>query len=237
MSFFVERDYATMFLDGATILLLIIIMVMSSEDRKRGREDDKRFFLLLIVNCIMAVGDTIAYIFEYKPLALSTVYSTIGMTIFYFSFVLVVMIWADYCRIRFKERGVSSGNIFRPEYIPGLIMLALVLINVFTGWIFSYDRVTGDYYRGFLFIVVYIVFALYATMGFIHVGRYRSRNSSTRLIPMSVYILPIIFGFIFTFAVKGSASFASIGLGMAFTFTYIGTINESLNISYKKSVK
>ena len=234
MSFFVERDYATFFLDGATILLLVIVMIMSSEDRKRDRDDDKRFFLLLIINCIMAIGDTIGYIFEYKPLALATTFSTIGMTIFYFCFILVVMIWMDYCRIRFKERGASSGSGFRPEYIPGIIMLALVLINLFTGWIFCYDRVTGDYIRGFMFIVVYIVFAYYAIMGFVYLGRYRSGNSSARLIPMSVYILPTVFGFLFTFGVSGSASFAPIGLAMSFTFTYIGTINEVLE---KSSVK
>ena len=238
MSFFVERDFATIFLDGATILLLIILMVMSSEDRKRGRDDDKNFFWLLIVNCIMAVGDTVAYVNEYKtPYALHTTFSTIGMTIFYFSFILFVMIWMDYCRIRFKERGVSSGRSFRPEYIPGVVMLAMVLINVFTGWIFAYDKVTGDYNRGFMFIVVYIVFAYYVIGGFVHVGKYRSRNSNVRLIPMYVYILPIVFGFVFTFAVSGSASFASIGLATSITFTYIGTINESLNISYKKAVK
>ncbi len=235
MSFFVERDFASMFLDGATIMLLIIVMIMSSEERKRGRDDDKCFFALLIVNCILAVGDSIGYIFEYKPIPQSIMLSTIGMTVFYFCYVLIVMIWMDFCRIRFKERGASSGLHFRPEYIPGLVMLAVVLINVFTGWIFSYDRATGDYIRGSMFIVVYIVLFFYAGLGFVHIGRYRSRNSGTPLIPMSVYVLPIVFGFLFTFAVSGSASFAPIGLAISFVFTYIGTINESLNTSYKKS--
>ena len=238
MSFLVERDKATLILDGATILLMIIVMIMSSEDRKRGRDDDKYFFLILIVNCIMAVGDSIAYIFEYKkPVLLSTTISTIGMTVFYFSYVFIVMVWMDYCRIRFKERGASSGNLIRPVHIPGLIMLAIVLINIFTGWIFSYDRQTGDYIRGVLFIAVYVVLVFYATMGFVHLGKYRGRNTDKALIPMSVYILPIIFGFLFTFAVSGSASFAPIGMAMSFTFTYIGTINESLNISYSRSAK
>ena len=237
MSFLVERDKATLILDGATILLMIIVMIMSSEDRKRGRDDDKYFFLILIVNCIMAVGDSIGYIFEYKPIPQSITLSTIGMTVFYFSCVFIVMVWMDYSRIRFKERGASSGNLIRPVHIPGIIMLAIVLINVFTGWIFSYDRVTGDYIRGPLFIVVYVVLVFYATMGFVHLGKYRIRNSTQKLIPMSVYILPIIIGFLFTFAVSGSASFAPIGMAMTFTFTYIGTINESLNISYSKAVK
>ena len=238
MSFLSERDYATLILDGATVILMIIVMILSSDGRKRGRDDDKFYFAILIVNIIMAVSDSLCYVFEYKIdiIPNCTVISTIGLTIFFLMYVLVMMIWMDYCRIRFKERGASSGNLIRPIHIPGFVMLLIVIINVFTGWIFSYDS-AGEYHRGILHIVTYIVMAFYAIIGFVYLGRYKSRHKAGLLIPVWVYLLPIVFGLIFSFSVQGSASFAPICVAMSLTFTYIGTINESMHVSYGSKTK
>ena len=236
MSFLIYRDYATLILDGATILLMIILMILTAEGRKRDREDDRFFLLLLIVNCCLAIGDIFGYLFDLKQVPGSIVLCKLGMTVFYFCYVLISMIWVHYCRIRFKDRGAASGGIMRPEYIPGAAVLVLILLNVFTGFLFSYDD-SGVYRKGTLFIVLYLILAMYIIAGFVHLVRYRSRRSGRAIIPVWVYVLPGLFGSFFGFAVPGSASFAPIGLAMSIAFTHIGTINEILDISYGKATK
>lgn len=236
MSFFTQRDFATLFLDGAAIVLMVILTIMSSEDRKRKREDDRYFLFILIVNCILSVADAVAYLFDMKTVPGSVGICISGMTVFYICYVLIMILWAHFCRVRFKDRGAASGGILRVEYIPGALMMVLIIVNIFTGWIFSYDE-NGVYHRGFLYMVVYLIIVLYAVVGFVYLGRYRGRNLSKRLVPVWLYVLPVVFGLVFSFAVSGSASFTAIGLAMAVTFTYMGTINESLNTSYGKRSK
>lgn len=236
MTFFIPRDYATLFLDGATIVSMISIMLMSSEARKRGRGDDRCFFGLLVLTCILAASDALGYLFEEKSVPGSRVLCTCGMTVYFLCFILIGIVWAHYCRIRFKDRGISAGNFLRPEYLPGAVMLALIVINIFTGWIFSYDE-NVFYHRGVLYLLVYLVMAVYVVAGFAHLVRYRSKHSGRAVIPVWLYALPIVCGSVFTFAIPGSASFGPVGVGLSIAFTHIGTINEMLELSYKKSRK
>ena len=226
MFYITNRDYATLIMDSGTLLLMIGIIYLTSRNRKKGRTDESCFFILLILNIIIAAGDMLAYTTEEKVFPGSYVMATAGMTVFYVGFALISMAWLHYCRVRFKDGGLPDRSHFSYEYLPGLITVGLVLINVFTGWIFSYDSEVM-YHRGVLFIPMYIVMAAYIVAGFFYVSRYRDKSSGRVLIPTWVYAFPLIFGVIFTFMVSGSASFAPICIAISITFTYMGTINET----------
>ncbi len=227
MSYLTDRDFATLFLDGATLFLIISIAFTMKGYKRKKRDDDKYFFMLRLANCLVAIGDMMGYIFEDKPWAFAPFVRVFGMTLFYFSFVSMSLIWVHYCRVRFKYRGVASESFLRPEYIPVYITLICIILNVFTGWIFRYDA-DSSYHRGVLFGPMYLVLISYVGGGFVHIAKYRSRRSNKSLIPVWVYALPIVFGPILTFAIPGAASFAAIGAAMTVTFTHLGTLNEVL---------
>ena len=233
MSFLIPRDYATIFLDGAVITLMVSIMIMSSETRKRDRDDDRFFFILLVLGCVLAVSEIMGYLFEEKTLPGSWILSTIGMTVYYLAYIMTGIVWNQYCRIRFKFKGISSESIMRPAYIPGAVMMALVVINIFTGWLFSYDK-SAFYHRGPLYLLLHVAFIVYVGVGFFHIIRYRNAQSGKTVIPVWVYILPVVFGIVFTFAIPGSASFGPLGIALCIAFTHIGTTNEVLVINYNK---
>ena len=220
-----SRDYATMILDSGTLILIFGIISTSFRHREKGRPDEDSFLVLLVMNIFMAVGDTIGYLCEGKTFLYIRQLSTLGMTIFYLSFVTASMAWLHYCRIRFSNGTLRDRSHFAYEYLPGVIMTALVVINAFTGWIFSYDE-NASYHRGVLFIPMYIIVTFYVIAGFITLSRYRDKSSGKVLIPVWVYSIPMVWGVIFTFLIPNSASFAPIGVAMSFTFTHMGTINE-----------
>ncbi len=233
MSFLIPRDLGPRFLNGTVIMLMVSIMIISSESRKRDRDDDRYLFILLALTCFSAISETVGYLFEEKTVPGSWILSTIGMTLFFIFFVMIGVVWNHYCRIRFKFRGVSAENIMRPANIPGAVMMVVILINVFTGWIFKYDE-NAFYHRGPLYILVYIVMFAYVIAGFAHLIGYRTKRSGRSIIPIWVYVVPTVASFVFTFAIPGSASFAPLGIALCVAFTHIGTTNEVFEISYEK---
>ncbi len=233
MSFLIPRDYATICLDCTVIASMISIMIISSESRKRDRDDDRYLFILLALTSVLALSEIIGYLFEEKSVPNAWIYSTIGMTLYFLCFISIGVVWNHYCRIRFKYRGLSSENILRPSNIPGAVMLVIILINIFTGWIFKYDQ-NAFYHRGPLYILMYMVMLAYVGAGFVHLAGYRSKRSGRALIPLFVYVAPILCGFAFTFAIPGSASFGPLGIALCIAFTHIGTTNEVFEVNYSK---
>lgn len=226
MFYLTNRDYATLILDSGTLFIIFGIIAVSFRNRKKDRLDEDCFLVLLILNIVIAIGDILGYLCgEGKNFPHSYALSTLGMTLFYVGFVLIAMSWLHYCRVRFRGADLTDRSHFAYEYIPGMVMVAVVIINVFTGWVFSYDE-NKVYLRGFMFIPLYIVVAAYILAGFVYLSRYRDKSSGKALIPVWVYGMPIILGTVLTFLVQGSASFAAIGVAMSFMFTHMGTIND-----------
>ena len=151
-----NRDYATLIMDSGTIIMVLCIIFISFRHRKKDRPDEDSFLVLLILNIILALGDSIAYLSDEKIFSHSIGLATFGMTVFYAVFLLITMSWMHYCRVRFRSEILSEKSHFAYEYLPGMIFVALVFINVFTGWIFRYDE-SNLYHRGALFIPMYVI--------------------------------------------------------------------------------
>ena len=223
MFYLTYRDYATLIMDSGTLLIAFCIIYLILNYRKKGRADEDSFLMLLIMNIAMAAGDILGYLFENKAFPGSRELSVIGMTVFYIAFVLLSMTWLYYCRVRFRDGGVSKGQRFAPEYLPGKVMLFLIAINIFTGWVFSYDA-NWRYQRGVLFIPLLLIIAGYILAGMLCVSKYRDKSAGRAPVPAWVFVLPIVVGVIFTFLVPDSASFAPFSTAVSIVFTHMGTV-------------
>ena len=120
----------------------------------------------------------------------------------------------------------------RPAFIPGVLVLGIVFINNSTGLFFRIDEM-GHYHREILFLPVYVVYTIYLIAGFVYVGKYRTADKKV-LIPLWLYIVPIVISGIVTFAV-GEISMAALGTALTIVFTHLGTMNEIAEISMKES--
>lgn len=225
MFYLTNRDYATLIMDTGTILMILGVIILLFRYGEKGRPDLNSFLMLLILTIVMAAGDMLGYLSDQKMFPHSRMLATLGMTVFYAGFLLAAVSWLHYCRVRFKHEGLSGRTRFAFEYLPGMIGTALVLINIFTGWIFHYDE-TVTYHRGVLFIPMYVAFAIFLLAGFLCLARCRDHSRGGILIPLCICALTMIFGISFTFLVSNSASFAPIGIAMCFVFTHMGIMNE-----------
>ena len=75
--------------------------------------------------------------------------------------------------------------------------------------------------------------AVYLIAGFVYIGKYRTAEKKV-LIPLWLYIAPIVVSGIVTFAV-GEISMAALGTALTIVFTHLGTMNEIAEISMKES--
>ncbi len=235
MEFFTQRDIATLFLDGSAIALTLCILILSQTYKKNDRKEDSYFSIMLIINCILSLGDILGSLFEMKTTPESEVLRMAGMTSFYCGILLISMIWIRYCYIRFKNVGMPETPGFSLLFVPGFIVILLFFTNLFTGFIFTFDE-KGEFKTGSLYIVFHIVAIAYIIIGISYLAKYRGSVSGMRLVPMWVFVFLGAFGIVFTFVIKSSASFVPICLTMALTFTHMGTINEVLALSYKKTI-
>lgn len=229
-----QLNVASIILDISAVIIAFGILCETRFMRRSGRKADILFFRLLILTMIIAVADMAGYITEGRADPLMIKIQIISMTVFYLSFVILSISWFDYCKYKFKDRQKESGTQIRAVHVLGLLTIAAVIFNLFTGIIFSVDN-AGAYHRGIGFIPVYIVMAAYVAAGFVMVGRYRTVGKK-KLIPLWLYVLPVVFGIVVTFVVS-EVSMASLGAAISIAFTHLGTMNEVAEISIRETAK
>ncbi len=225
-------NIVTIILDVSAIILVLGILRQTRFMRQSGRESDRLFRSMLIFTCVMAVGDIVGYLTMDQEDAILIGLQNISMTVFYIALTMLVMLWFDYCSFRFRDREQVVKIGVRPAFIPGVLVLGIVFINNSTGLFFRIDEM-GHYHREILFLPIYVVYAVYLIAGFVYIGKYRTAEKKV-LIPLWLYIAPIVVSGIVTFAV-GEISMAALGTALTIVFTHLGTMNEIAEISMKES--
>ena len=220
------ENIATLIMDGSTIILACGLFTQTNIMRRRGRKDDRLFFLMLFFDVIAAVADIVTYIADGKDFWGARYFNLGGTTVFYIALVLLTMIFYQYSLARFKKPG-ESGHSHKVFFIPGLITEALLLVNLFTG-IFYYVDEKNAYHYGRLFIMLFVVMGVYLAVAFVHMARYRHGETGKSLIPVWIYMLPILAGVWVPF-VFGGISITSICIAVAIAFTHLGSAAEAVN--------
>lgn len=221
------ENIATLLVDGSTIFLLIGVLTQTYIMRKRGRLDDRLFFILIILNIIIAVSDIITYLSDEKTFYGARYFNLGGVSVFYIALVLLCLLWLRYCIIRFGRRRAGIRIPTAVILIPGFVTEIMLLINLFTGLIFSVDG-SNVYHRGILFVPMFIVMGLYVFSGFYIIATYKSADGRRNMIPVWIYMLPLVVGIVVPFVI-GGISLTSIGVAMSLLFTHAGSESEIVN--------
>ncbi|MCR5054412.1 MAG: hypothetical protein K6A69_06195 [Lachnospiraceae bacterium] len=226
-------NYTTLILDLGTIVMLIGLLMVTNVLRQRGRADDKLFFYMVIIAMVIAGSDIVGYLADGKSFFGAPFVQQAGMQVFYLTFTLEAMVWTYYADVRFKGWHMNYSILRKVIfYIPGFILLTTIFINSFNGCIF-YVSEENVYYRGPLFIPMYVVIVFYFIWGFATMTRYRNAGTGRSLIPLWIYFMPIILGVVVTF-ILGSTSLAPVGIAVSIMFTHLGSMNEITDTEYEE---
>lgn len=226
--------YATIIIDVCAVFLVFGILRQTRFMRRAGRESDRLFLRLLITTVVMAAADIGGYLTIGYANPVAVWVQILSMTLFYAAFTLLSMFWLDYCLFKFKNAQKNRKKGFHPLFLPGVLALAVIVVNVFAGCIFHVDE-QGAYHRGFLFIPLYVILAAYIIAGIVMIGKYRTAGKR-KLIPLWLYIMPLAVCILITF-VFGEISMAAFGAAVTIAFTHLGTMNEVAEISIEEMTK
>lgn len=222
------RDYATLILNGGSLLLVLGVFITSLFTRVKGRADDVLFNLLLILNALMALANTVSYIIDGKDIPEARIIKLITTTMFYLTMAFTALCWRWYTSVRFSS-GIKTGWRRNLLIIVASLLILIIVINLFTGCFFSVDS-EGGLHNGILYVPVYIIMVVYVFAGFFDLTGHRKQNGIKVLIPLWFYMLPVIVGGILTFAVPNGPSFAPIGMAVSILFTHSGTVTEVIDV-------
>ena len=146
-------------MDAAALFLMGGILIYTSLYRKRGRLEDRLFFSMILSNIALAVVDGISYYLEGSAYPAAKGVMIAGNIIFYTMFTVFPYLYLLYLEV---IAGLEIKWIRRTKLlagIPCLLLIILLLINLKTGWIFSFTQ-DNLYHSGPLNNLVFVPAAI-----------------------------------------------------------------------------
>jgi len=159
----------SLIMDAASMFFLGGILIYTSLYRKRGRLDDRLFFAMVIINMVMAAVDGLSFLQKRMSLSVMREIMMIENTLFYAGmgiFPWLFLLYLDFRVYRDQSRLRKIKLLFG---IPCLALLAVLILNLWTGWIFSVSE-DNTWHSGpvdewiYLPLLFYFVMALILTV-------------------------------------------------------------------------
>lgn len=141
----------------AVLLLVGLKLKHSSYEQKHRRF----FFFVLLSNCFLFAVDIVWIFVEHGALPFGIAANWTINAIYYITSGVVSFFWFLYSESVQKSRFVRDRLHIFLCFIPVLLLTALSLVSIKTGWLFGVDE-TNTYYRGPLY-----AFQLFLSYGYI----------------------------------------------------------------------
>ena len=208
-------------MDAASLFFLGGLLVYTSLYRKRGRLDDRLFFVMIITNMVMAVVDAVSYITEgiVTPRLIRMMY--LENIVFYAAFCIFAYLFCLYTdfRVYRDERRLRPRKLWYG--IPCLLLIALLFVNLWTGWLYTVDADNiyhAGPYNDLVFVPVIICFAS---------SLFKIRKISPNLVLLGIVLLVtrVLFGVAFR-QISSTAMTYTLFLVCAHLYTMNTPINE-----------
>lgn len=170
-------------MDVTSLFFMGGLLIYTSLYRQRGRLDDRLFFALVLVNMALAVADALTYLWEGSANPSVRVLIMIGNIVFYAAFELFPYFYLLYLDFRVYGSKDRLRKLKVLYGIPCFVILAMLLLNLWTGWLF----VIGEdnlYYYGPVHNLVFVPVVLYFL-----VCLERVRKLSLRLICLGTLVI------------------------------------------------
>lgn len=145
----------SIFIDIASLFLMTGILIYTSIYRKRGLLEDRLFFGMTLSNIALAVADGISCFMEGSSYPASKEIMIAGNIVFYTMFAVfpyLYLLYFDYSAWQDKER---IRKMKLPAGIPCLLLFILLLVNLKTGWIYTFSE-DNIYHSGPLNNLVFV---------------------------------------------------------------------------------
>ena len=212
-----ENSLVSVYSDSMAFLLILGLTIIP---RKRDAVDGTRermFFALCLLSMINALGSCVAYAVHGQSGSFFMSIELAAKTVLEVALLLMAYQWlmyVDYMLYRSRDQLARRYKYF---FLPILILLVLLLVNLFTGVLFTIQpdmsyRSTWVYYV--LMAVEYIYFAF--AFGIIY--QYSTKYKHSQVFRITPIIIPVILGTLVNILTDYSASPLGFAIGLVLLY-------------------
>ncbi len=133
-------DMTNVFLDGAAMFVLLGLIYYTSLYRRRGKTEDKLFFTLVLLAVIYAVTEGTVSLLNFVDFWIGRPLFLVELAFTYLIYESFAMVWCVYVAFRNGWHKGKERKYIPLLCLPGLIMIVVVIINLFTGFLYVYDN-------------------------------------------------------------------------------------------------
>ncbi len=201
---------------GVVILIGLLLSLRGKYDKKK--DEYFIFTVMLLVNMAQCILETISVFIDAKLFYGAVTLSKCLNTMLFVNNVVFAMLWVLYADLRLRKFGSKSTRKYLFTFLPGLLTILMVVVNLFTPIFFGVDE-NNVYYRGKWFILTYVVTYFYLVWGMVAAYFVRQKEDKYVFLPAITFLIPISIASILQFVFQGISLLwvgGSIGLMSAY---------------------
>ena len=179
--------------DTAALLVMVILLLMTAHLRRQNNPSLQAFHKLCQILAITCVMSFICHAMIRQPASWCHIAAITSRTLWAWLSFMMIMLWVSYVEKKLDR----SRNLFKLVNIlynlPFLFFTVLLVVNLFTGIIFTCTE-DNQYEYTQLYYVFIVIEALYFVVSVIRVRFFNVRMSKVYFIRVTPLLLPIVLG-------------------------------------------
>lgn len=221
------------------LTILAVLLVSSYRVRQRRRPSDITFTAMILITAAACFFETVSFVVDGMTFPGARLTAVLANTITYGANVITSFLWCLYVDLRLYKKESRLKKHYTWLAVPTAILLAGLLLNMFFGFLFSFDE-NNVYHRRPLSYVYYITVFFY--LGFSVYVRYNYYKGTIRakFFPIWIFLVPIFVGTALQSVFYGlSLAWCSVAIGLVAIYmslqnelTYIDPLTGLYNRTY-----
>ena len=177
--------------DCTAVLLMGILLVSRFINRRRRRTEDKFFTVLACIGIGAAIFELITFLIDGVPGPFPRFINILSNTLIYTCTASVSVLWIWYVDSYLNHNPRRIKTVFLPFVIVWAILIVMLVVNMFTGFLFKIDENNvysreplGYIYYAFLFISFFVSIAIFI--------KNRIQHGRNQFFPIWMFLFPVI---------------------------------------------
>lgn len=207
-------------------IALMCMLLLNRRFHTRTRFlDDRIFGYMIAINLFQCVGEPLSFLLDGQHFFLDRPLSLLINTCLYVNVILFSYLWVVY--IDYKLLGLSDRvrRVYPLLAIPALVMIALLIVNLFTGIFFSVSP-ENVYTRSRSVFSFYTVVYFYLIYSIVFVYLHRRQIRKYYFFPVVLFLAPVFIGSIGQ-VLRYGLSLLWVSTSVALVSLYINLQNET----------
>ncbi len=190
-----QTEYAILYAEVNLFSIVLIGIILWKTMGLSRMMAQRNFAISIVAEMVFFASDTFYVLINERIIPMGMFTSAAKLLckeLYFYCTGLMCLFWFLYFEHLREAALVQSKKKVRIACIPMMILIALLIINIFTGLLFSVEP-NGDYHRGPLFILTYVFSYFYVLVSCAHIviGGLIKRKAGNRRTLIFLALFPI----------------------------------------------